>query len=148
MFVVGPLLKQHRACFNQKSPPECLTVEPPLEPLVSTDVEFGISVYEHWAPAVAEVAGEAVGALASIDGADYLLSQVVQGPGDSALRLNLDPTGARAPRSRARTGIGGDDVRDRGWTGPEGRAAVPPQPRVAARQPQRRPGRGHLRCTR
>ena len=93
MFVVGPLLKQHRACFNQKSPPECLSVEPPLEPLVSTDVEFGISVYEHWAPAVAEVAGEAVGALASIDGVDYVLSQVVQGPGDSALRLDLNPTG-------------------------------------------------------
>jgi len=93
MFVVGPLLKQHRACLNQKSPPECLSVEPPLEPLVSTDVEFGISVYEHWAPAVAEVAGEAVGALTSIDGVDYVLSQVVQGPGDSALRLDLNPTG-------------------------------------------------------
>ncbi len=93
MFVTGPIPQQHLDCFEQKSPAECQNVKPPLEPLTETDVTFGVSVFEHWAPAVAEVAGQRVGALASIDGDDYVLRTVAQGPGAAGLSLALDPAG-------------------------------------------------------
>lgn len=93
MFVTGPMPQKQLDCLDRLSPPECLELKPRLEPLASTDVEFGVSIFEHWAPAVAEVAGEGVGALASIDGTDYVIHQVAQGPGDTGLTLDLD--GAR-----------------------------------------------------
>ena len=93
MFVTGPIPQKHLDCFDRLSPPECLDIKPRLEPLASTDVEFGVSVFEHWAPAVAEVGGEGVGALASIDGTDYVIHQIAQGPGGTELALDLDPAG-------------------------------------------------------
>ncbi len=93
MFVTGPIPQKHLDCFDRQSPTDCQDVQPPLEPLRSTDAQFGVSLFEHWAPPVAEVAGEGIGALASIDGVDYVLRQVAQGPGDDGLTLDLDPTG-------------------------------------------------------
>jgi hypothetical protein len=81
MLVVDEIPPQQQRCFDRKSPPECLDGFAPLEPLASTDVTFGISVYEYWAPPVAEVLGDELAARASIEGTDYLLSQVLT-PGD------------------------------------------------------------------
>ena len=93
MFVTGPIPQEHLDCFDRLSPPECVGVEPRLEPLSSTDVEFGVAGYEHWAPTVAEAGGQRFGALASTDGVDYVLRRVVQGPGTSPLTIDLDPNG-------------------------------------------------------
>ena len=93
MFVTGPISQEHLDCFDRLSPTECVSVKPRLEPLSSTDVEFGIAGYAHWAPTVAEAAGQRIGALASIDGVDYVLRRVVQGPGTSPLTIDLDPNG-------------------------------------------------------
>ena len=80
MFVTGPIPPQHLACFDRLSPTECQDITPPLQPLASTDVIFGVSVFEHWAPAVAEVAGQDISALASVEGADHVLGQVITAP--------------------------------------------------------------------
>jgi hypothetical protein len=77
MMVVDEIPPQQQRCFDRKSPPECLDGFAPLEPLARTDVTFGISVYEYWAPSVAEVLGQELAARASIGGTDYLLSQVL-----------------------------------------------------------------------
>lgn len=77
MFVTGPVPQQHLDCFDRLSLSDCQDVTPPLEPLTSTDATFGVSVFEYWAPSVAEVAGQHVAALASVDGDDYVLSQVL-----------------------------------------------------------------------
>ena len=93
MFVTGPIPQQHLDCFDRMSPADCQDVKPPLEPLESTDVTFGVSVFEHWAPPVVEVAGEGVGALVSTGGVDYVLRRVAQGrPGATGLSLELDPS--------------------------------------------------------
>ncbi len=81
MFVVDEIPAKQQRCFDRKSPPECLGMDPQLEPLDSTDVTFGISVYEYWAPSVTEVMGYDLAARASIAGTDYLVSQVLT-PGD------------------------------------------------------------------
>ena len=91
MFVTGPIPQQHLDCFEQRSPPECRNVEPRLEPLASTDVTFGISVYEHWAPAVAEWVGQGISALASVEGDDFTLSQLLEpGAGQTSLATTLE----------------------------------------------------------
>lgn len=81
MFVVDEIPPQQQRCFDRKSPPECLDMEPQLEPLASTDVTFGISVYEYWAPPVTQVLGQDLAARTSIAGIDYLVSQVLT-PGE------------------------------------------------------------------
>ena len=97
MFVVDEIPANHLRCFNKKSPPECLDINPPLEPMAGTDVEFGISVYEYWAPAVAQVLGRDLAARAVIDGTDHLLSQVLTpGSGQHSFSTTLPPAdGAR-----------------------------------------------------
>lgn len=96
MFVVDEIPEKQQKCFDRKSPPECLDMEPLLEPLASTDVEFGISVYEYWAPSVIQVLGQDVAARASVDGTDYLLSQVLTpASGQHSFTATLPPAGGK-----------------------------------------------------
>ena len=94
IFVTGPLRQGYLDCLDKKSTSECRDLEP--EPLGSADVTFGVSVYEYWAPAVAEVAGERIGALASADGVDYVLRDVVSfEPGQPGVSATLPATSGR-----------------------------------------------------
>ena len=93
MFVTGPIPQRHLDCFRKKSPPDCKYLTPRLVPLASTDVTFGVSVYEYWAPSVATVAGFDVSARASAHGTDYVLSQVLTpGPDQHGLSAALPAT--------------------------------------------------------
>ena len=90
MFVTGPLPQEHERCFVRQSPTDCQDKEPPLEPLESTDVTFGVSIYEYWAPAVAEFGEERISARASADGVDHVLSRVLEStPGQDAFSTTL-----------------------------------------------------------
>ena len=94
IFVTGPLRQGYLDCLDKKSTSECRDIEP--EPFGSADVTFGVSVYEYWAPAVAEVAGERIGALASADGVDYVLRDVVSfEPGQPGVSATLPATSGR-----------------------------------------------------
>jgi len=92
MFVSAPFTRAYLDCLSKKSTAECRDYEP--QPLESTDATFGVSVYEYWARAVAEVAGQRIGALASANGVDYVLSDVVNfEPGQSGVSATL-PNGS------------------------------------------------------
>ena len=94
MFVSEAFEQDYLDCLDKRSPAECRDLEP--EPLASTDVTFGVSVYEYWAPAVAEVAGERVGARASAEGVEYVLSEVLEfEPGEPGVSATLPATGGR-----------------------------------------------------
>ena len=94
MFVTEPFQQEYLDCLNKKSTSQCRDLEP--EPLESTDVTFGVAVYEYWAPAVAEVNDERIGALASADGVDYLLDQVVSAdPGDPQVSATVPADSGR-----------------------------------------------------
>jgi hypothetical protein len=93
MYVTGPLPKEHADCFEEQSPTDCQDIEPPLEPLETTDVVFGVSIYEYWAPPVAEVLGERISARARAAGTDHVLSEVLSStPGQASFVRTLPAT--------------------------------------------------------
>ena len=114
MFVTGPIPQQHLDCFDRRTAGRVPNLTPPLEPLTSTDVSFGVSVFEYWAPSVAEVAGEAVSALAVVEGTRHVLRQVVTAaPGESHLTLAL-PAADRGRPGGCRQASHGRNGRVRG----------------------------------
>ena len=137
MFVSEAFEQDYLDCLDKRSPAECRDLEP--EPLASTDVTFGVSVYEYWAPAVAEVAGERVGARASAEGVEYVLSEVLEfEPGEPGVSATLPATGGRhlvsvvdkyTAETIACATAGAEEGREE--------AGLPARPGAADRQPDR-----------
>ncbi len=95
MFVTRPIPRRHLACFARRSWHTCKDLRSRPSPLASTDVTFGVSLYEYWAPPVATVADVDVSARVSADGTDYVVRQVLaEKPGRSSVETTLRATDA------------------------------------------------------
>ena len=136
----------HRDCFEEEPPTDCQDAQaaPRAADRDRRDVR-GVRV-EQWAPAVAEVVGQPVGALASIDGDDYVLSTVAQGPGAAGLSLDLDPAGPERPRGRGGPRDGGNGHLRTQAASRGGGTGLSPQPAASARRASRAVRTRNVRC--